>query len=87
MSPRPRSASNEGLIGLGILALALIFQPFQLGAVRGGLRARCLRGVSPSNLLPLCQPGTTLRSLIVASVIVALAFFVIMLISITAAYL
>ena len=52
----------------------------------GGLRAVVFAGLA-NNLLPLCQPGTTLRSLVVASVIVALTFFVIMLISITAAYL
>ena len=75
-----------GLIGIGILALALIFQPFSLGLFGVGCALVVFAGLA-NNLLPLCQPGTSLRSLIVASVIVALAFFVIMLISITAAYL
>ena len=40
-----------------------------------------------NNLLPLCQPGVTYRSLFIAALIVALAFCVIMLISISAAHL
>ena len=75
-----------GLIGLGILALALIFQPFSLALFGVGCALVVFAGLA-NNLLPLCQSGTTLRSLVVAGVIVALAFFVIMLISIAAAYL
>jgi hypothetical protein len=75
-----------GLIGLGILALALIFQPFSLALYGIGCALVVFAGLA-NNLLPLCQPGTTLRSLVVASVIVALTFFVVMLISILAAYL
>jgi hypothetical protein len=75
-----------GLIGLGILALALIFQPFSLALYGVGCALVVCAGLA-NNLLPLCQPGTTLRSLVVASVIVALTFFVVMLISIVAAYL
>ena len=74
------------LIGLGILALALIFQPFSLALFGIGCALVVFAGLA-NNLLPLCQPGTTLRSLVVAGVIVALAFFVVMLISIAAAYL
>jgi hypothetical protein len=74
------------IIGLGILALALIFQPFSLALFGIGCALVVLAGLV-NNLLPLCRPGTTLRSLVVASVIVALTFFVVMLISISAAYL
>ena len=75
-----------GLIGLGIFALTLIFQPFSLALYGVGCALVVFAGLA-NNLLPLCQPGTTLRSLVVASVIVALTFFVVMLISIVAAYL
>ena len=75
-----------GLIGIGILALALIFQPFSLPLFGGGCALVVFAGLA-NNLLPLCQPGATPRSLIVASVIIALTFFVVMLISIVAAYL
>jgi hypothetical protein len=86
MSPAAAQRLEWGLIGLGILALALIFQPFSLALFGAGCALVVFAGLA-NNLLPLCQPGTSLRSLIVASVIVALAFFVIMLISITAAHL
>jgi hypothetical protein len=86
IGPATAQRLEWGLIGLGILALALIFQPFSLALFGVGCALVVVAGLI-NNLLPLCQPGTSLRSLIVASVIVALAFFVIMLISITAAYL
>lgn len=74
------------IIGLGILALALIFQPFSLSLFGVGCALVVLAGLV-NNLLPLCQPGTTLRSIVIAAVIVALAFFVVMVISIAAAHL
>jgi hypothetical protein len=86
ISPATGQRLEWGLIGLGILALALIFQPFSLALFGVGCALVVFAGLA-NNLLPLCQPGTTPRSLIVAGVIVALAFFVVMLISIIAAYL
>jgi hypothetical protein len=74
------------VIGLGVLALALIFQPFSLTLYGVGCALVVFAGLV-NNLLPLCQPGTSYRSLINAALIVALAFFVVMLISIAAAYL
>jgi hypothetical protein len=86
ISPATAQRLEWGLIGLGILALALIFQPFSLALFGVGCALVVFAGLA-NNLLPLCQPGTNPRSLIVAGVIVALAFFVVMLISIIAAYL
>ena len=74
------------IIGLGILALALIFQPVSLTLYGLGCALVVLAGLV-NNLLPLCHPGTTVRSLVVAALIVALAFCVVMLISISAAHL
>jgi len=74
------------IIALGILALALIFQPFSLTLFGVGCALVIFAGLV-NNLLPLCQAGTTPRFFLVTIVIVALAFFVIMLISIAAAYL
>jgi hypothetical protein len=74
------------IIGLGIVALALIFQPFSLSLFGVGCALVVLAGLA-NNLLPLCRPGTTLRSIVIAAVILALAFFVVMLISIAAAHL
>jgi hypothetical protein len=74
------------IIALGIVALALIFQPISLTMFGLGCALVVFAGLA-NNLLPLCQPGTTVRSIVVATVIVALAFFVVMLVSIAAAYL
>jgi hypothetical protein len=86
MSAATAQRLEWSLIGLGILALALIFQPFSLALFGIGCALVVFAGLA-NNLLPLCQPGTTLRSLVVVGVIVALVFFVVMLISIAAAYL
>jgi len=86
MSPAAAQRLEWGLIGLGIVALALIFQPFSLALFGIGCALVVFAGLA-NNLLPLCQTGTTLRSIVVASVIVALTFFVVMLVSIVAAYL
>jgi hypothetical protein len=73
-------------IGLGILALALIFQPFSLTLYAVGCALVVFAGLG-NNLLPLCQSGTPYRSLVTAAIIVALVFCVVMLISISAAHL
>jgi hypothetical protein len=86
LSPSTATRLEWSIIGLGVVALALIFQPFSLALYGLGCALVVLAGLA-NNLLPLCQPRTTLRSIVVAAVIVALAFFVVMLISIAAAYL
>ena len=74
------------IIGLGIFALLLIFQPFSLALFGVGCALVVLAGLI-NNLLPLCQPGRTLGSLLKAGLIIALIFCVVMLVSIAAAYL
>ena len=86
MNPSAAYRLEWTLIGLGILALALIFQPFSLTLYGLGCALVVFAGLA-NNLLPLCQPGVAYRSLVVAALIVALAFCVIMLISISAAHL
>ena len=84
MSPAAARRVEWAVIGLGLLALALIFQPFSLALFGVGCALVVLAGLA-NNLLPLCQPGTAYSSLANAALIVALEFFVVMLISITAA--
>jgi hypothetical protein len=74
-----------GIIALGIFALALIFQPFSLTLFGIGCALVVFAGLV-NNLLPMCQPGVTLRALIQAGLIVALIFCVVMLLSIVAAH-
>ena len=63
MSPATAQRLEWGLIGLGILALALIFQPFSLALFGVGCALVVFAGLA-NNLLPLCQPGTTGRALV-----------------------
>jgi hypothetical protein len=86
MSATAAQRLEWGVIGLGFLALALIFQPFSLTLFGVGCGLVVFAGLA-NNLLPLCQPGTAYRSLLIAVIIVALAFLVVMLVSIAAAYL
>ena len=86
MSASAAQRLEWAVIGLGFLALALIFQPFSLTLFGIGCALVVLAGLV-NNLLPLCQPGTAYRSLVSAALIVALAFCVVMLVSIAAAHL
>jgi hypothetical protein len=86
MGPLASQRLEWTFIGLGILALALIFQPFSLTLYGLGCALVVFAGLA-NNLLPLCQPGIAYRSLVVAVLIVALAFCIVMLISISAAHL
>jgi len=75
-----------GIIALGILALALIFQPFSLTLFGVGCALVVSAGLV-NNLLPMCQPGVAVRAIIQAGLIVALIFCIVMLLSIVAAHL
>ena len=56
MSPAAAQRLEWAFIGLGILALALIFQPFSLTLFGVGCALVVFAGLA-NNLLPLCQPG------------------------------
>jgi hypothetical protein len=94
--PAPRSGKGlnaeaarsleYGIIGVGVVALALIFQPFSLSLFGLGCALVVFAGLA-NNLLPLCRPGTTIHALVQAVLVVALVFCVVTLLSIAAAYL
>jgi len=86
MSASTALRMEYAIIGLGIFALVLIFQPFSLTLFGAGCVLVVLAGLV-NNLLPLCQPGIPVGSLVNAGLIVALIFCVIMLLSIAAAHL
>lgn len=75
-----------GIIGLGVLALIMIFQPFSLTVFSIGCGLVVLAALA-NNLLPMAQPGKPLRGVILAALIVALTFSVVVLLSIAAAHL
>ena len=86
MSARSALRLEFFIIGLGLFALVLIFQPFSLTLFAIGSGLVVLAGLA-NNLLPLAQPGVPLRSVIKVALVVAMIFCIVLLIAITAAYL
>jgi hypothetical protein len=74
------------IIGLGILALILIFQPFSITVFAIGSGLVVLAGLA-NNLLPLAQPGVPARSVFVVALVVAMIFCIVLLVAISAAHL
>lgn len=74
------------IIGLGILALAMIFQPFSLRIFSIGCGLVVLAALA-NNLLPLAEPGTPVRQIAFAASVVLLVFCTALLVSIAAAHL
>jgi hypothetical protein len=86
MSGKTALRLEMAIIGLGILALVLIFQPFSITVFAIGSGLVVLAGLV-NNLLPLVQPGVPARSVVVAALVVAMIFCVVLLVAITAAHL
>lgn len=86
LSPAGALRLEAFIIGLGILALLLIFQPFSLTLFAVGSGLVVLAGLI-NNLLPLAKPGVKIRSIVTVALVVAMIFCCVLLISITAAHL
>jgi hypothetical protein len=74
------------IIGLGILALILIFQPFSVGLFAFGSVLVVLAGLI-NNLLPMAQAGVKVKSVVTIAMVVAMIFGIVLLVSILAAHL
>jgi hypothetical protein len=74
------------IIGLGIFALILIFQPFSITLFAVGSILVVIAGLI-NNLLPMAQPGVPVRSVITVTMVVAMVFCIVLLVSIAAAHL
>jgi hypothetical protein len=74
------------IIGLGLVALVLIFQPFSLALFSIGCALVVVAGLV-NNLLPLCEPGVRLGHVGLIALIVALIFLVVLLIAVASAHL
>jgi hypothetical protein len=74
------------IIGLGIFALMLIFQPFSVALFAVGSGLVVLAGLV-NNLLPLAQPGVKPGSVVTIAMIVAMIFCIVLLVAIAAAHL
>ncbi len=74
------------IIGLGILALLMIFQPFSITMFTLGSIIVVIAGLV-NNLLPMAQPGVAVRSVITVAMVVAMIFCIVLLVAIFSAYL
>lgn len=74
------------IIGLGVLALLMIFQPFDISLFAIGCILVVVAGLT-NNLLPLAQPGLPARSVVTVAMVVAMIFCIVLLVAIFAAHL
>lgn len=74
------------IIGLGILGLVLIFQPFSMALFAAGAILVVIAGLA-NNLLPMAQPGVKARSVITVGLVVVMIFCIVLLVAIAAAHL
>jgi len=86
LSAQTATRLEFAIIGLGILLLGLIFHPFSLALFGVCCGLVILAGLT-NNLLPLCQPGVPIRSLINCALIVAGVFVGMLIIAIASAFL
>lgn len=74
------------IIGLGIFALALIFQPFSLRLFAIGSVLVVIAGLA-NNLLPMARPGVPASKVVSVAMMVAMIFCIVLLVAISAAHL
>ena len=86
LSARTAGAIENTIIGIALLSLVLIFQPFSLTLYSIGCGLVVL-GALAFNLVPLCEKGRPARSLVIAGLIVAVLLFVIVGLAILSAWL
>ena len=84
MGPVAALRLEYAIIGLGILALLLIFQPFSITLFTIGCILVVLAGLI-NNLLPLAQPSVSVKTVVRVAMIVAMIFCITLLVSIFAA--
>ena len=86
LTPAAARKVEYTIIGLGVLALLMIFQPFNIALFTIGCILVVVAGLI-NNLLPLARPGVPARSVLKAAMIVAMIFCIVLLVAIFAAYL
>lgn len=86
MSRKTAGRIEFGIIGLCLLALVMIFQPFSRLAFTAGCVLVVVGGLA-FNLVPMCTPGRSLRSLLRAAAVVLAVFGVVVLLALGSAFL
>jgi hypothetical protein len=86
LTPTAARTLEYSIIGLGVFALLMIFQPFNILLFTVGCALIVLAGLV-NNLLPLAQPGVPKRSLVTVAMVVAMIFCIVLLAAIIVAHL
>jgi hypothetical protein len=86
LTPTAARTLEYSIIGLGVFALLMIFQPFNIALFTVGCALIVLAGLV-NNLLPLAQPGVPKRSLVTVAMVVAMIFCIVLLAAIVVAHL
>ena len=86
MTVNQAKAIEYAIIFLSVLSLVLLFQPLSLELYSIGAGLVVLAGLV-FNLVPLCTPGRSFRSLLNAALIIAVIFIVVTLLALGSALL
>jgi len=86
LTPTAARTLEYGIMGLGVFALLMIFQPFNISLFMVGCALIVLAGLV-NNLLPLAQPGVPKRSVVTVAMVVAMIFCIVLLAAIVVAHL
>ena len=86
LTPTAARTLEYSIIGLGVFALLMIFQPFNIALFTVGCALIVLAGLV-NNLLPMAQPGVPKRSVVTVAMVVAMIFCIVLLASIVVAHL
>lgn len=84
MTERQARILERSIIGLCILAIVMIFQPYWMPLYSVGAALVVLGGLA-FNLVPLCRPGVPLRAVAKGALIVLIVFAVALAIAIGSA--
>jgi len=86
LTPTAARTLEYGIMGLGVFALLMIFQPFNISLFMVGCALIVLAGLV-NNLLPMAQPGVPKRSVVTVAMVVAMIFCIVLLTAIVVAHL
>jgi uncharacterized membrane protein len=86
LTPAAARTLEYSIMGLGVFALLMIFQPFNISLFTVGCALIVLAGLV-NNLLPLAQHGVPKRSLVTAAMVVGMIFCIVLLAAIVVAHL
>jgi hypothetical protein len=86
MSAKQAKMIEYAIIFVSVVSLILLFQPFSLGLYSVGAGLVVLAGLA-FNLVPLCTPGRSLRSLVKGALVIIVIFVVVTLLALGSALL